>query len=234
MANNEKIKEANRPELPSFTGALRTHSIKMPEEIYKVSGIVINGRRIKSVIFTTDIAIIRNCNADAVLAVYPFTPQQAISHAIIMAAPIPVFCGIGGGTTAGMRSAHMAQDAEAQGAFGVVVNAPFPVENISTVKEFIDIPIIATVVSENADIQAILDAGASILNVSAAAKTPELVKKIREKFPGVPVIATGGPTPESIKATVDAGANCISYTPPSTAELFTEMMKKYRGENSND
>jgi len=128
----------------------------------------------------------------------------------------------------------MAQDAEAQGAFGVVVNAPFPVDNISTVKEFIDIPIIATVVSENADIQAILDAGASILNVSAAAKTPELVKKIKEKFPGVPVIATGGPTPESIKATVDAGANCISYTPPSTAELFTEMMKKYRGDNSND
>lgn len=34
---------------------------------------------------TTDLAIIRNCDADAVFAVYPFTPQQAISDAIIKA-----------------------------------------------------------------------------------------------------------------------------------------------------
>lgn len=230
MVKTDEIIKNNKQEIPSITGALRTHSIKMPDEIYKASGIVINGRRIKSAIFTTDIATIRNCNADAVLAVYPFTPQQAISHAIIMASPMPVLCGIGGGTTAGMRSAHMAQDAEAQGAFGVVVNAPFPIENIKTVREYIDIPIIATVVSEEADIQQILDSGASILNISAAFRTPEIVKKIRENFPNIPIIATGGPTAETIAATVEAGANCISYTPPSTAELFTEMMKKYRGE----
>lgn len=230
MVKKDEIKRANKQEIPSITGALRTHSIKMPEETYKASGIVINGRRIKSVVFTTDIAIIRNCNADAVLAVYPFTPQQAISHAIIMAAPMPVLCGIGGGTTTGMRSVHMAQDAEAQGAFGVVVNAPFPIENIKAVKEHIDVPIVATVVNADADIKAILDAGASILNISAAAKTPEIVKKVRADFPNVPIIATGGPTEESIARTVEAGANCISYTPPTTAELFSERMKIYRGE----
>lgn len=230
MADEKKTNKANKPELPSFTGALRTHSVKMPEEIYKVSGIVINGRRIKSVVFTTDIATIRNCNADAVLAVYPFTPQQVISHAIIMASPMPVLCGIGGGTTAGMRSVHMAQDAEAQGAYGVVVNAPFPIENIRTVKEAIDIPVIATIVREDADFNAILDAGASIFNISAAAKTPQVVRSVRKVLPNVPIIATGGPTSETILETVAAGANCISYTPPTTAELFSELMKKYRGE----
>ena len=49
------------------------------------------GRRIKSLIFSTDIAIIRNCNADAVLAVYPFTPQQIIADAIVSTSSLPVF-----------------------------------------------------------------------------------------------------------------------------------------------
>ena len=78
------------------------------------------------------------------------------------------------------------------------------------------------------DVQARLDAGVSILNVSAAARTPEVVRKIREKFPKVPIIATGGTTPETILATIEAGADCISYTPPSTAEIFADIMKSYR------
>lgn len=63
------------------------------QQQYPVSGIIINGRKIRSFVFTTDLAIIRNCDADAVFAVYPFTPQQSISDAIIKASYIPVFCG---------------------------------------------------------------------------------------------------------------------------------------------
>ena len=181
-------------------------------------------------IFTTDIAIIRSCNADAVLAVYPFTPQQVISQAIINVAPMPVFVGVGGGLTHGVRSAVVAKDAEGDGAWGVVVNAPMTNENIQLIAGVVDIPVIVTVIHENSDIQARLDAGASILNVSAAARTPEVVRKIREKFPKVPIIATGGPTSESILATIEAGADCISYTPPSTAEIFADIMKSYREE----
>ncbi len=96
----------------------------MPDEIYAASGIVIMGRRIKSLIFSTDIAIIRNCNADAVLAVYPFTPQQIIADAIVSTSSLPVFCGVGGGTTTGARVVMLAKDAEAFGAMAVVVNAP--------------------------------------------------------------------------------------------------------------
>ena len=164
------------------------------------------------------------------LAVYPFTPQQVISHTIITAASIPVFCGIGGGLTGGMRSALIAKDAEAQGAFGVVVNAPFAIEAIRTIKQMIDIPIISTVVKEDTDLDAAIDAGVSIFNISAADKTADLVRKVRQRYPTFPIIATGGPTPETILKTIDAGANGISYTPPSTAELFGEIMEKYRKE----
>ena len=90
----------------------------MPQEVYAASGIVINGRRLKSFVFTTDLAIIRNCDADAVFAVYPFTPQQAISDAIIKASYIPVFCGVGGGTTHGVRTLNLARDVESQGCHG--------------------------------------------------------------------------------------------------------------------
>lgn len=137
-----------RRHLPHVTGDLRSHIVTVPEEIWKCSGIVILGRRIKSLVFTTDIAIIRNCNADAVLAVYPFTPQQVISNSIIQASNIPVLCGVGGGLTGGDRTVRLSKDAEAQGASGVVVNAPMTNDVIEKMAKVIDIPIIATVLSE--------------------------------------------------------------------------------------
>ena len=67
---------AEKKTSPNVESRLRHNILKMPQEVYAASGIVINGRRLKSFVFTTDLAIIRNCDADAVFAVYPFTPQQ--------------------------------------------------------------------------------------------------------------------------------------------------------------
>jgi len=216
---------------PEVEGILRKHMIRVPKEIDAASGIRIFGKLIKSLVFTTDVAIIRNCNANAVIAVYPFTPQPIISHSIITCSDVPVFCGVGGGTTTGPRVANLAEHAEFQGAVGVVLNAPTPNDTIRYLKERIDIPIVITVVSEKTDIQSRLDSGVSILNVSAASRTPEVVKHIRDRFPEVPIIATGGPTPETIIRTIEAGANAITYTPPSTGEIFTALMNKYRAEH---
>ena len=71
------------PARPTINSKLRHNILRMPEVIREASGIVIYGKRIKSLAFTTDLAIIKNCDADAVFAVYPFTPQQSISDAII-------------------------------------------------------------------------------------------------------------------------------------------------------
>lgn len=213
---------------PNINSSLRHTILKMPEEAHKASGITIYGRRIKTLVFTTDIAIIRNCDADAVFAVYPFTPQQAISDAIIKSAYVPVFCGVGGGTTKGFRTVALAKDVECQGAMGVVLNAPITNLNLLAVRKAIDIPIIITVVNEDTDIAARLASGASIINVAGAARTPEIVAKIREDFPSIPIIASGGSTEESVKKTVEAGANAITYTPPSTQILFKSLMEKYR------
>jgi len=214
--------------IPEYHGNLRSHMIEIPKPIDKCGGIRIFGRLIKSLVFSTDIAIIRNINADAVVAVYPFTPQPIISHALIMASDIPVLCGVGGGTTTGSRVVHLASDAEFQGAFGVVLNAPTPNDTIKRVKDIIDIPIVITVVGEADDIQGRLASGATLLNVSAAAKTPWLVEKIRAGFPKAAIIATGGPTEQSIIDTVNAGADAITWTPPSTGEIFKGLMARYR------
>lgn len=216
-----------KPNPPKVDSSLR-HLLRLPASCYQASGIVVNGRRIKSLVFTTDLAIIRNCDADAVFAVYPFTPQSAISHALINGSYIPVFCGCGGGTTKGLRTLSLAQDAEGQGAMGIVLNAPISDLNLLAVTKVVDIPVIITVVSEETDIAARLASGASILNVAAGPGTATLVQKIRRDFPEVPIIASGGNTEESIQATIAAGANAITFTPPSTAELFKSMMAKYR------
>ena len=111
---------------------------------------------------------------------------------------------------------------------GVVLNAPITNLNLLAVSKAIDIPVMITVTREDTDILARLEAGASILNVASGTNTPELVRKIRRDFPNVPMIASGGKTAETIRATVEAGANAITYTPPSTQELFKDMMAKYR------
>lgn len=214
--------------VPVITGELRRHMLAVPEIIETASGISIFGKLIKSLVFTTDVAIVRNINANAVIAVYPFTPQPAITHAIIQAAEMPVFCGVGGGRTTGKRVVNLAQDAEFQGAIGVVVNAPTANETIEKLRRVVDIPVVVTVVSEHTDVQARIDAGASILNVSGAAKTTEIVRVIRKRFPDVPIIATGGPTEKSILETIEAGANAITYTPPTVAAVFKNLMEDYR------
>lgn len=228
------IKLDREKKIPHVKTKLRSHHIvTMPDEIYAASGIVIMGRRIKSLIFSTDIAIIRNCNADAVLAVYPFTPQQIIADAIVSTSSLPVFCGVGGGTTTGARVVMLAKDAEAFGAMAVVVNAPTTNDVIAQIADIIDIPIVVTVLDENTDIDARLEAGATIFNVSAAARTPEVVRILRERYPDLPIIATGGPSRESIRETVAAGANTISFTPPTAEELFHGLMTRYRNEHES-
>jgi len=214
--------------VPEFNGNLRKHMLKVPDVIRKCSGIRIFGKRIKSIVFSTDIAIIRNVNADAIIAVYPFTPQPIITQALLTAADRPVFCGVGGGTTTGLRVVGLAQDAEHQGAIGVVLNAPTKDGVLRAVSRVVDIPVIITVVSENDNIEARLKAGANILNVSAAAKTPDLVRHIRKTHPHVAIIATGGPTDQTIMETIEAGANAITWTPPSNGQLFRKMMEDYR------
>ena len=216
-------------QLPSpIDGNLRKFQLRVPEVIRKCSGIVVFGKRIKSLVFSTDLCIIKNVNADAVIAVYPFTPQPVITQALLMAADIPVFAGVGGGLTGGQRVVNLAMFAEMQGATGVVVNAPTLNTVLKEVTATIDIPTIVTVVREDEDIRARIEAGASILNVSAASATPEVVRKIKKLYPKIPVIATGGPTDESILETIQAGANAITWTPPSNGEIFKEIMTAYR------
>ncbi len=216
--------------VPEIKGTLRNHVVEVPSVIRDCGGIKIFGKRIKSLLFSTDVALIRNSNADAIIAVYPFTPQPLITQALIMAADVPVFCGVGGGITQGKRVVNLALDAEFKGAMGVVVNAPTANDIVKKMRATIDIPVIVTVVSEDEDIAKRIESGATILNVSGGKNTPKIVRNIRSRFPEFPIIATGGPTNESIKETIQAGANAITFTPPSSASIMCSLMDEYRNE----
>lgn len=209
-------------------GRLRKAALRMPDEIEEASGFTLFGRRIRSLIYTTDVAVIRNSNADAVFAVYPFTPQPAITQALLTVAECPVFVGVGGGTTTGKRSVQMAAVSEMQGAAGCVVNSPATAEMVEHITNITDIPVIATVVRCDADAHAKVRAGAKILNIAAGKNTPQVLRELREQYPNLPLIAPGGKTPESIRETIAAGANAIIWTPPSAQQLQADMMKRYR------
>lgn len=217
------------PQMPTpIDGTLRQFALRVPSVIDECSGIMVFGKRIKSLVFSTDLSIIKNVNADAIIAVYPFTPQPIITQALLLAADIPVFAGVGGGLTKGQRVVNLAMFAEMQGATGVVLNAPTANAVVQHVAETIDIPVVVTVARADTDFEARLQAGANIFNVSAAAETPAIVRSIRERYPDVPIIATGGPTDESILETIQAGANAITWTPPTNGEIFRDIMAAYR------
>lgn len=221
--------EKKKKFIPEVKSKLRSRIITVPDAIYEASGIMILGVRIKSILFTTDIALIRNHNADSIIAVYPFTPQLAIMDSIIKSASVPVFTGVGGGVTTGTRAVTVSLQSELMGSYGVVVNAPMANDVIKEITQHIDIPLIATVVSYEDDFLGKIHAGASILNVSAGKNTADLVRRIRARIGDeFPIIATGGSKDEHILETIEAGANAITYTPPTSGELFSDIMVAYR------
>ena len=192
------------PQMPTpIDGTLRQFALRVPSVIDECSGIMVFGKRIKSLVFSTDLCIIRNVNADAVFAVYPFTPQPVITQALLMASDLPVFV-------------------------GVVVNAPMPGRILNRIRSSVDVPVVVTVANSDTNYRHRIEDGAAILNVAAGAQTPEIVAEIRERFPDYPIIATGGADEDSIRATIRAGANAIIWTPPTNGELFRDVMKNYR------
>ena len=204
-------------------GRLTSPNARVPEIItQRCGGITVKGHTLKSFAYTTDAVIIRNTNANAILAV--------ITQALLTVAQMPLFVGVGGGTTTGPRVAELAMVAEMQGAAGVVINAPAPAETIETTMSMVDIPVIATVTEDDEITECKILAGAAIINVAAGARTAQVVASIRAHHPEIPILASGGGREDRILATIDAGADAITWTPPSAQQLQSQMMAKYRGE----
>lgn len=215
--------------IPKITTPLRNAIIKMPDSIRKASGIIIYGKRIKSIVYSLDVSLIANTDADAILCVYPFTPNTQILNAVSLVAKAPILVGVGGGLTQGDRSARLASHAEENNATAIVLNGPVSVETTKTVRDYVDIPLIYTVIDKTRDLQPYIDAGVNIFNVSGGKDTVELVKWVRAQYPDFPIIASGGKTDASIEATIDAGANAITYTAYGMMEeYFHEKMETYR------
>ncbi|KRL00158.1 hypothetical protein [Liquorilactobacillus capillatus] len=222
--------------VPNLTSKLRADIVETPAIIRDASGINLFGKRIKSIIYTMDVAVIANCNADAVLAVYPWTPNTKILQAISTVSNVPIFAGIGGGLTKGLRSATIGFFAEENGAQAVVLNAPTPLETVVSVGKVVDIPIIYTVVNKSIDVKKRIDAGVKAFNVAGGKQTADLVRWLRQELatisPNFPIIASGGKSNEQIKQTIDAGANAITFTAYGVTEAtFQKKMEKYRQEN---
>ena len=202
-------------------GTFRKAEIVLPEEAQLCSGIVIYGRLIKTLAFSTDLYIIRNCNADAVLAVAPFTNQPIITKSLVQAAERPVITGVGGNTTTGPRSVALAVESEVLGASGVMVNIPVKAQVIRAIARAVDIPVAVTVSEFDDYNRARINAGAAIVNVASGKNTPDVVAKVRAAFPNIPIMASGGPTAASIVATINAGAELAD---PDSLFHFYQML----------
>ncbi|ALU26906.1 hypothetical protein HXZ78_10125 [Myroides odoratimimus] len=205
--------------------------VKLPTPLHLIEsckGLVLNNLKVKSILFSTDIALIENNDADAILAVYPFAPSQNIIKTLIEFSKKPVICGIGGGITQGDFAITMAKKAEALGAAAVIVNQPFKNEDIAEVKKHINIPIISSVSTLNFDFKSRIEAGVSCFNVTGGADTLKIVDYIKTTYPDIAVISTGGKTNESLQNIAQKKVNAIILTPPSNGELFRSIMDGYR------
>ena len=207
----------------------KVKAITVPPVISQLcKGITIHGKTIKSILFSTDMAIIENSDADAVLAVYPFVPSLRIIKYLIDFSGKPVICGVGGGMTQGKISLKTAMEAEQAGAFALIVNQPFKNKHIEQIKRAVRIPVVSSVSTSDFSFAARVKAGTDIFNVTGGEKTPGIISRINYAVPGVPVIATGGKNGESICAAIGAGADAIVLTPPTPGDLFKDIMARYR------
>ena len=211
-------------------GAYRKAELLVPPSAHRAPGIKLFDHTLRSLVFSTDLAIIRNCDADGVFAVYPFTCQPMITQALVQASERPVLAGVAGTLTTGVRSVMLAVQSEMQGASAVIVNATTKAPTVRNIARSIDIPLVVTVVAFDARVPQQVAAGARILNVAAGKQTPEVVVALRKEYPDMPIIASGGPTDETASATIDAGADAITWTPPSMAELEHIAMEHNRSE----
>lgn len=88
------------------------------------------------------------------------------------------------------------------------------------VRDYIDIPVIYTVIDKTRNRQPYIDASVNIFNISGGKDTVYLVKWVLEQYPDFPIIASGGKTDASIEATIDAGANAITDTAYGMMETY--------------
>ena len=178
---NEVVPAADGPE--PIEGRLRKAPLRVPDNYEECSGFTLFGRRIRTLLYSTDVAAIRNSNADAIFAVYPFTAQPAITQALLTVAEAPLFVGVGGGTTTGRRAAELAAVSEMQGAAGVVLNSPATPEMVAQVSSTVDIPVIATITRFDNEAAEKIGRGARIINVAAGRRTPRGHRRAARRLP---------------------------------------------------
>lgn len=166
-----------------YESKLRYLIISVPEVTREAPGIRIFGRTLRSFLFTTDVALIKNTNADAIMAVYPFTPQPSINQAIMSTADVPVMCSVGGEEKSDERVIHLALETEFRGAVGAVLSPAVDNDVIAKIKKRVDIPVVVTVVSEKEDIERRIESGADILNVSGAGDTCRIIEEYETNIP---------------------------------------------------
>jgi hypothetical protein len=197
-------------------------------------GLLLGNKNVKSLLFSTDMALIENNDADAILAVYPFAPSPKIIKTLIDFSGKPVVCGVGGGVTRGKKSLEMALYAQEMGAAGIIVNIPFENKDIKIIREKISIPIIASVASSDYQfLKDKIDSGVAVFHVSGGMHTNTIVKDITSQFPGFPVMATGGKSLTNIQESITSGAKAVVLSPPSNKDLFKTVMDKHRSSLNN-
>lgn len=202
--------------------------LSVPDLVLQCKGISLGGKLIKSFVFSTDVAVIRNCDADAVLCVYPFACDEAINKVVIQCANRPVLNGVAGAITSGETSLMLACAAQNDGSAGVVVNMMTSAQHIAALRDVLDIPIVLTVACLDDATRERISAGASILHVAAGRKTPLVVSRIREEYPDAPLMATGGGDLSSTARTIEAGARAIVWAPPNIQEIERQVMLGHR------
>ncbi len=223
-------------EMPSAPKQLRSNlrkcELPIPPVLNEATGIDVFGRTVKSFVYSTDPYIIRNCNADAVLALAPFTCQSIITEMLIKLSERPVFVGVAGAITNGLRSVELARIAEAQGAAGVCVSPGADVFTVESIANSVDIPVVVSVAGYDQFSQEKIAAGASMINVVAGRNTAEVTRLYRESNQDMIILATAGKTSESALTTIGSGADALSWTPPSIVEIERQLMQNTRDKQS--
>lgn len=209
---------------------LSASNFSIPKAINDSPGLTFGGKKVRSILLSTDLAYLQNLDTDALMVLHPFEPSEELNHIILGFTKKPVLCNIGGGFRDRYRASAIAKAAEKSGAEGVVITKPTSHEVVQKLRKNIDTKLIYTVIYPEENISSLVDAGVDIFNVSTGEDTALTVGKIRKSFSDVPLMASGGPFESTIFETIKMGADAIVYNPPTATEILRTIFDDFRRE----
>ncbi|HCE57576.1 MAG TPA: hypothetical protein DER09_07120 [Prolixibacteraceae bacterium] len=184
-----------------------------PKLLSSPEGFKLNGKLVRTVLFSCDEYEISKTDADAILSHFYFIPGNEKLKRILSIPEKPAIISIDYAfiTTSGVLS--LAKKLESFGAAGLYAGRKFPVDMLNKICSECTLPVFAASDADIGEITSKINAGAYALCISGKDISTELIRLLHQSFPGNPVLAMCNKSEKQMQNSVISGIDAVIFQP---------------------